>query len=128
MTDEIETLAKSYDGCRRVMTVPGIGPIISSATATYLEQRPRRLSASTSSRGICEPARRADQPAIPGRDVWDRQDKGVRWTVAASTNVAIGHPALDTAIAAYPSERFTLRNGIHVIRQYGPEKAASHPR
>jgi transposase len=31
VTDEIETLAKSDDGCRRVMTVPGIGPIISSA-------------------------------------------------------------------------------------------------
>jgi transposase len=31
LTDEIETLAKSDDGCRKVMTVPGIGPIISSA-------------------------------------------------------------------------------------------------
>ena len=31
VTDEIEALAKSDDGCRRVMTVPGIGPIISSA-------------------------------------------------------------------------------------------------
>jgi transposase len=31
VTDEIETLAKSDDKCRRVMTVPGIGPIISSA-------------------------------------------------------------------------------------------------
>ena len=31
VTDEIETLAKSDDGCRRVMTVPGIGPIISTA-------------------------------------------------------------------------------------------------
>jgi transposase len=31
VTDEIETLAKSDDSCRRVMTVPGIGPIISSA-------------------------------------------------------------------------------------------------
>jgi transposase len=30
-TDEIETVAKSDDNCRRVMTVPGIGPIISSA-------------------------------------------------------------------------------------------------
>jgi transposase len=28
VTDEIETLAKSNDSCRRVMTVPGIGPII----------------------------------------------------------------------------------------------------
>ena len=31
VTDEIEMLAKSDDSCRRVMTVPGIGPIISSA-------------------------------------------------------------------------------------------------
>ena len=31
VTDEIKTLAKSDDNCRRVMTVPGIGPIISSA-------------------------------------------------------------------------------------------------
>jgi transposase len=31
VTDEIETLAKSDDNCRRVMTVPGIGPLISSA-------------------------------------------------------------------------------------------------
>jgi transposase len=31
VTDEIEALAKGDDSCRRVMTVPGIGPIISSA-------------------------------------------------------------------------------------------------
>src|SRR6201989_1873 len=31
VTDEIETLAKSDSNCRRGMTVPGIGPIISSA-------------------------------------------------------------------------------------------------
>ena len=31
VTNEIKTLAKSDDGCRRVMTVLGIGPIISSA-------------------------------------------------------------------------------------------------
>jgi transposase len=31
VTDEIETLAKSDGSCRRVMTVPGVGPIISSA-------------------------------------------------------------------------------------------------
>src|SRR6516164_6904600 len=31
VTDEIEVLAKSDDSCRRLMTVPGIGPIISSA-------------------------------------------------------------------------------------------------
>ena len=31
MTDEIETLAQSDDNCRKVRTVPGIGPLISSA-------------------------------------------------------------------------------------------------
>ena len=31
VTDEIKTLAKSDDSCRRFTTVPGIGPIISSA-------------------------------------------------------------------------------------------------
>jgi hypothetical protein len=31
VTDEIKTLTKSDDSCRRVMTVPGIGPIVSSA-------------------------------------------------------------------------------------------------
>jgi len=34
--------------------------------------------------------------------------------------VAIGHAALDMAIANYPSERFTLRNGALVIREYKP--------
>jgi hypothetical protein len=51
-------------------------------------------------------------------EMWDRHDKHVRWTVAASTSVVIGHAALDTAIATYPSERFTLRNGIMTIRQF----------
>ena len=55
-------------------------------------------------------------------EMWDRHDQHIRWTVAASTSVAIGHAALDTAIATYPTERFTLRNGILVIRQHGPGK------
>jgi hypothetical protein len=44
----------------------------------------------------------------------------VRWVIAASSSVAIAHAALDVAIANYPGERFTLRNGILVIRQYPP--------
>jgi hypothetical protein len=58
-------------------------------------------------------------------EMWDRH---IRWVVAASTSVAIGHAALDMAIATYPSERFTLRNGILVIRQHSPQTAASHPK
>ena len=36
----------------------------------------------------------------------------------ASASVAIGHAALDAAIANYPDHRFMLRIGILVIRQY----------
>ncbi len=31
MTDEIEALARADEACRQLTTVPGIGPIISSA-------------------------------------------------------------------------------------------------
>jgi hypothetical protein len=47
-------------------------------------------------------------------------DQHIRWVIAASSSVAIGHAALDTAIANYPDQRFTLRNGIQVIRQHQP--------
>jgi transposase len=36
VTDEIETLAKGDDACRRLMTVPGIGPLISSAMVSAI--------------------------------------------------------------------------------------------
>jgi hypothetical protein len=53
-------------------------------------------------------------------ELWDRSDQHIRWVVAASSSVAIGHAALDAAIANYPDQRFTLRNGILVIRQHPP--------
>jgi hypothetical protein len=63
-----------------------------------------------------------DIPAnLPFRvELWDRHDQHIRWVIAASSSVAIGHAALDTAIANYPDQRFTLRNGIQVIRQHQP--------
>lgn len=54
-------------------------------------------------------------------EMWDRADQHIRWVIAASASVAIGHAALDTAIANYPDQRFTLRNGIMVIRQHEPK-------
>ena len=39
---------------------------------------------------------------------------------AAASCFAIGHAALDAAIANFPDQRFTLRNGILVIRQHVP--------
>ena len=49
-----------------------------------------------------------------------RSDQHVRCVIAASSSAAIGHAALDAAIANYPDQRFTLRNGILVIRQHVP--------
>ncbi len=53
-------------------------------------------------------------------EMWDRNDQHVRWVLAASSSVAIGHAALDAAVANYPGQRFTLRNGILVIREHAP--------
>jgi hypothetical protein len=63
-----------------------------------------------------------DIPArLPFRvELWDRSDQHLRWVIAASSSVAIGHAALDAAIANYPGQRFTLRNGILVIREHQP--------
>jgi hypothetical protein len=36
--------------------------------------------------------------------------------------------ALDAAVASYPDQRFTLRNGIQIIREYAPKKALSNPK
>ena len=54
-------------------------------------------------------------------ELWDRHDQHIRWVIAASSSVAIGHATLDAAIANYPDQRFTPRNGILVIREHSPE-------
>lgn len=51
-------------------------------------------------------------------EMWDRNEQHVRWVISTSASVAIGHVAPDAAIANYPGQHFTLRNGIVVIRQY----------
>ena len=55
-------------------------------------------------------------------ELWDQSNQHVRWVISASASVAVGHAALDAAIAAYPGQRFTLRNGIQVIREHDPER------
>src|ERR1700758_1782039 len=51
-------------------------------------------------------------------ETWDGTDQHVRWVIAASASVAVGHAAMDATIANYPAQRLTFRNGIHVIRQH----------
>jgi hypothetical protein len=54
-------------------------------------------------------------------ELWDSHDQHIRWVIAAASSVAVGHAALDAAIASYPDQRFTLRNGIQVIREHVPK-------
>jgi len=54
-------------------------------------------------------------------EMWDRHDQHIRWVIAASSSVEIGHAALDAAVANYPNQHCTLRNGILVIREHAPE-------
>ena len=51
-------------------------------------------------------------------EMWDPTDKHIRWVISASACVFVSHAAMDAAIANYPDQRFTLRNGIQVIRQH----------
>lgn len=53
-------------------------------------------------------------------ELWDRHDQHIRWVVSASSSIALGHAAFDVAVANYPDQRFTLRQGIHVIRRHAP--------
>jgi hypothetical protein len=54
-------------------------------------------------------------------ELWDRNDQHIRWVIAASSSVGIGHAALDPAMANCPDQRFRLRNGILIIREHVPK-------
>jgi hypothetical protein len=53
-------------------------------------------------------------------ELWDRNGQHIRWVIAATSSVAIGHAALDAEVANYPDQHFTLRNGLLVIREHPP--------
>jgi len=51
-------------------------------------------------------------------ELWDQHANHVRWVVAAAGSVTVGHAAFDAAVANWPNERFTLRQGIMLIREH----------
>jgi hypothetical protein len=72
-------------------------------------------------RELANPNLRDIPTRLPFRvEMWDRAEQHVRWVIVASSSVAIGHAALDAAIANFPNQRFTVRNGILVIRKHAP--------
>ena len=56
-------------------------------------------------------------------ELWDRYALHIRWVVAAAGSVTVAHAAFEAAIANWPSEHFTLRQGIMLIREH-PDRAA----
>jgi hypothetical protein len=51
-------------------------------------------------------------------ELWDRFGNQIRWVVAAAGSVTVANAAFDAAVANWPNERFTLRNGILLIREH----------
>jgi hypothetical protein len=54
-------------------------------------------------------------------ELWTEDGQQVRWAVAATANVTVGHAAFEAAVRNWPHERFTLRNGILLIREHKPD-------
>jgi hypothetical protein len=54
-------------------------------------------------------------------ELWERHAEHVRWTIAASRSIVLARAAFDAAVKEWPHERFTLRNGIMLMREY-PER------
>jgi hypothetical protein len=50
--------------------------------------------------------------------LWDRHAQHIRWMIAAAGTITIAQAAFDAAIANWPGERFTLRQGIMLIREH----------
>lgn len=56
-------------------------------------------------------------------ELWDRRAQHIRWVVAATASITIGHAAFDAAVTQYAGERLTLRKGTMIIRQHAPTGA-----
>jgi hypothetical protein len=56
-------------------------------------------------------------------ELWDRYGNHVRCAVAAAGTVTVAHAAFDAAVKNWPHERFTLRQGIMLIREHNPQDA-----
>ena len=51
-------------------------------------------------------------------ELWDQRTGRVRWVVAATASITIGHAAFDVAVGQYPDQRVALRKGAMLIREH----------
>jgi hypothetical protein len=57
-------------------------------------------------------------------EMWDHADQHVRWVVAASASVTVGHAALEAAIGAYPGQHVHATKCALVIREHVPKQTS----
>lgn len=55
-------------------------------------------------------------------ELWDQRTERIRWVVAATASITIGHAAFDAAVGQYPGQRLALRKGAMLIRENPPSK------
>lgn len=89
-----------------------------SATSSDIHQRVDRLLRELANPNLHDIANMSHRV-----ELWDRHGQHIRWVVAAAGTVMIGHAAFEAAIAAWPHEHFTLRQGIRLIREHPPKKS-----
>jgi hypothetical protein len=51
-------------------------------------------------------------------ELWDRHAQHVRWMIAAAGTITIAQATFEAAVREWPHERFTLRQGIRLIREH----------
>jgi hypothetical protein len=56
-------------------------------------------------------------------ELWDQRAERIRWVVAATASITIGHAAFDAAVGQYSGQRVALRKGATLIREYPLNKA-----
>ncbi len=56
-------------------------------------------------------------------ELWTVNGQQVRRAVAATSSVTVRHAAFEAALRNWPHERFTLRNGILIMREHKPERS-----
>jgi hypothetical protein len=54
-------------------------------------------------------------------ELWERHTEHIRWPIAAFGSIVPARTAFDAVVKEWPHERFTLRNGIMLMREY-PER------
>ena len=55
-------------------------------------------------------------------ELWDHRAGRIRWLVAATASITIGHAAFDAAVGQYPGQRLALRKGAMLLREYPPTR------